>query len=101
MSTFHKILVAWWVILVVLIIWLFMFKPVEAQEFEFGPHGFGFNQRHHHDEWNGERRWRPGGGHWEHRRGGQCRELRAACMYKEDLGEVGQGNCRRYRENCQ
>ena len=32
--------------------------------------------------------------------GGQCRELRAACMHKEELGEQGQGNCRRYREMC-
>jgi hypothetical protein len=32
--------------------------------------------------------------------GGECRELRAACMHKEELGEQGQGNCRRYREMC-
>lgn len=30
----------------------------------------------------------------------QCRELRRACLYKEELGEVGMGNCRRYRELC-
>ena len=32
--------------------------------------------------------------------GGRCRELRAACMHKEELGERGMGNCRRYRELC-
>ena len=32
--------------------------------------------------------------------GGRCRELRAACMHKEELGEQGMGNCRRYRELC-
>jgi hypothetical protein len=26
--------------------------------------------------------------------------LRAACMHKEELGEQGMGNCRRYREMC-
>ena len=29
-----------------------------------------------------------------------CRELRAACTHKEQLGEEGQGNCRRYRKLC-
>jgi hypothetical protein len=32
--------------------------------------------------------------------GRECRELRAACMHKEELGEQGQGNCQRYREMC-
>ena len=31
---------------------------------------------------------------------GQCRELRAACIHKGQLGEEGMGNCRRYREVC-
>jgi hypothetical protein len=31
---------------------------------------------------------------------GRCRELRAACMHKEELGEQGMGNCRRFRELC-
>jgi len=26
--------------------------------------------------------------------------LRRACIYKERLGEVGEGNCRRYRREC-
>jgi hypothetical protein len=34
------------------------------------------------------------------RRGPDCRELRAACLNKEQLGEVGEGNCRRYRRLC-
>ena len=35
-----------------------------------------------------------------HYGGGQCRELRQACLHKEELGEQGMGNCRRYREIC-
>ena len=35
-----------------------------------------------------------------HYGGGQCRELRQACLHKEELGEQGMGNCRRYRELC-
>ena len=35
------------------------------------------------------------------RRGGvDCRELRLACLNKEQLGEQGEGNCRRYRRLC-
>jgi hypothetical protein len=26
--------------------------------------------------------------------------LRQACLHKEELGEQGMGNCRRYRELC-
>lgn len=29
-----------------------------------------------------------------------CEELRSACLHKEELGEQGEGNCRRYREMC-
>ena len=35
--------------------------------------------------------------HWS---GADCRELRQACLHKEELGEEGRGNCRRYREVC-
>ena len=35
------------------------------------------------------------GRHWE-----RCRHLRWACIHKEELGEQGLGNCRRYRELC-
>jgi hypothetical protein len=30
----------------------------------------------------------------------ECRELRQACIHREELGEEGMGNCRRYREFC-
>jgi hypothetical protein len=32
--------------------------------------------------------------------GDRCERLRRACVYKEYRGEVGEGNCRRYREEC-
>jgi hypothetical protein len=32
--------------------------------------------------------------------GGGCLQLRQACLHKEELGEEGMGNCRRYRELC-
>jgi hypothetical protein len=51
---------------------------VQAQTLEFGSGGF---------------RVAPQGG-------GDCRELRAACIHKEELGQAGMGNCRRYRELC-
>ena len=31
---------------------------------------------------------------------GRCQELRLACENKDRLGEVGEGNCRRYRKAC-
>ena len=43
----------------------------------------------------GDRNGREGRG-----RGGQCEELRQACMMKDQLGEQGEGNCRRYRRLC-
>lgn len=42
----------------------------------------------------------PGYHHYYNYGGGRCRELRAACMHKEGLGEQGMGNCRRYRAMC-
>jgi hypothetical protein len=57
-----------------------------SQELEFGPNGVQINpgyHHHHHDEG-----------------GGDCRELRAACLHKDELGEQGQGNCERYRRMC-
>lgn len=39
-----------------------------------------------------------GRGRWGY--GVNCRELRRACLNKEELGEVGRGNCQRYRELC-
>ena len=35
-----------------------------------------------------------------YRRNVDCNELRDSCMHKEELGEQGQGNCRRYRAYC-
>lgn len=32
--------------------------------------------------------------------GGYCARLRHACIYKEERGEVGRGNCHRYRVEC-
>jgi len=32
--------------------------------------------------------------------GRHCERLRRACIYKEERGEVGEGNCRRYRAEC-
>lgn len=29
-----------------------------------------------------------------------CRRLRRACEYKDERGERGEGNCRRYRREC-
>ena len=29
-----------------------------------------------------------------------CDRLRYRCRHKEELGEVGEGNCRRYKEEC-
>ena len=56
--------------------------PVSAfsQGIEIGPGGVRFG----------------GGG-----RGGQCEQLRSACENKRELGEQGEGNCRRYRETCE
>ena len=31
---------------------------------------------------------------------GRCRELRGVCVHKEEPGEQGMGNCRRFRELC-
>lgn len=37
----------------------------------------------------------------EHVQSGRyCARLRRACMHKEERGEVGEGNCRRYRQEC-
>jgi hypothetical protein len=41
-----------------------------------------------------------GPGYDRHYGGERCRELRRACLHKEELGEQGMGNCRRYRELC-
>ncbi len=32
--------------------------------------------------------------------GGYCERLRRACVYKYERGEGGEGNCRKYRQEC-
>jgi hypothetical protein len=32
--------------------------------------------------------------------GDDCEELKLACEHKDQLGEQGEGNCRKYRETC-
>lgn len=64
-----------------------LFFPASAypQQIEFGPGGVRID----------------GGGRGEYRhRGGECQQLRWACIHKDELGEQGAGNCRRYREAC-
>ena len=36
----------------------------------------------------------------QYRRGRYCERLRRACEFKEERGEQGEGNCRRYRREC-
>jgi len=59
--------------------------PISAhsQDVEIGPGGFRVYPHHRHYGY-----------------GADCRELREACLKKEELGEEGRGNCRRYREVC-
>lgn len=38
--------------------------------------------------------------HAQYGREGYCERLRRACVFKEERGEVGEGNCRRYRNEC-
>ena len=62
--------------------------PIQlAQGVYIGPGGVdvdveGRRHRRHYDE------------------GNTCERLRRACRHKEDRGEEGMGNCRRYREMC-
>lgn len=67
---------------------LLLLTPVAApaQYFEFGSGGVRV------DDGYGR-----GGGR---RGGGYCDQLRRACENKDALGEGGQGNCRRFREEC-
>ena len=57
-----------------------------SQSVEFGPGGVQIEPGYGYDH----------GYHYGHRYGrtasrGQCRELRLACLHKEELGEEGQG----------
>jgi hypothetical protein len=60
-----------------------LFPPVPAfsQGIEIGPGGVHIDRGHD-------------------REGRECEELRRACLHKDELGEEGEGNCRRYRETC-
>ena len=68
---------------------------VSAQGIEFGPggvrvddgRGYGRDRGYDRDRGRPPRR-------------DDCRELRQACLNKEELGERGRGNCREYRETC-
>ncbi len=55
-----------------------------SQAIEIGPRGVEVKGLH-----SGRSAYRP-----------DCVELRKACLYKEELGEEGQGNCQRYRRLC-
>jgi hypothetical protein len=63
-----------------------LFSPVPAspQTIEIGPGGVHIDSDR---DWQGPRE-------------GDCEELRRACLHKDELGEEGEGNCRRYRETC-
>jgi hypothetical protein len=63
---------------------LFFPVPASSQGIEIGPGGVHIDSDH---DWAGPRE-------------GECEELRKACLHKEELGEQGEGNCRRYRETC-
>jgi hypothetical protein len=36
----------------------------------------------------------------QYERSRYCERLRRACRFKDERGETGEGNCRRYREEC-
>ena len=60
---------------------------------EVGPGGFNVGPGYHRHYDNGYY-------HGDRYGGARCRELRLACLHKEELGEQGMGNCRTYRELC-
>jgi hypothetical protein len=60
-----------------------------SQGIEFGPGGVRINPGYHHRYYEGRSGYAT-----------DCGALRRACLYKEELGEVGQGNCERYRRLC-
>jgi len=67
--------------------------PVNAQRIELGPGGvrIGGGERYY------DRERYYGGGRPSRQ---VCAELRNACLHKDELGEQGEGNCRRYRRTC-
>ena len=76
-----------------------------SQEIHIGPGGVSVGPGYHSDRYYDRHEGGPGPGYHGHRlynryEGSRCRDLRAACMHKDELGEQGMGNCRRYRANC-
>ena len=74
-----------------------------SQEIHIGPGGVSVGPGYHSDRYYDRHEGGPGyHGHrlYDRYEGGRCRDLRAACMHKGELGEQGMGNCRRYRETC-
>jgi hypothetical protein len=75
---------------------LFYPVPSSSQGIEIGPGGVyvdpdrdRYRDRDHYRDRNRYRRTRQ-----------DCKELRRACLHKDELGEQGEGNCQRYRETC-
>ena len=66
-----------------------LFSPLSAysQQIEIGPGGVRIERGGDRDGYR--------------HRDGECEQLRRACEHKDELGEQGQGNCRRYRETCE
>jgi hypothetical protein len=63
----------------------------QGVDIQVGPGGVAVGERHRRSRSEREE---------VRRRGPDCRELRAACLNKDRLGEQGEGNCRRYRRLC-
>jgi hypothetical protein len=75
-----------------------------------GRRGYGGDEGRGRGGYGGDdrdRRGYGGGGYGDGGRGeargsgSECRELRQACLNKDQLGERGEGNCRTYRNLCQ
>ena len=62
---------------------LFSSVPASSQGIEIGPGGVHIDSGRDREGLRGD-----------------CEELRRACLHKDELGEEGEGNCRRYRETC-
>jgi hypothetical protein len=63
---------------------LFSSVPASSQGIEIGPGGVHIDRDRDRDGLQGD-----------------CEELRRACLHKDELGEEGEGNCRRFRETCE
>jgi hypothetical protein len=69
---------------------LFYPVPSSSQGIEIGPGGVHVDPDHDYDRDRNQEGTRQ-----------DCKELRRACLHKDELGEQGQGNCQRYRETCE